>query len=57
MKTVHIHARNASALVLSVSVIVLSFLLSAPTHWAHLRGLVLASPADEAISFLASSRM
>ena len=44
MKKTHIHARNASAFVLSVSVIVLSFLLSAPTHWAHLRGLVLALP-------------
>ena len=44
MKRVHIHARNASALVLSVSLIVLSFLLSAPTHWAHLRGLVAVLP-------------
>jgi len=44
MKTSHMTAMNASAFVLSVSVIVLSFLLGAPTHWAHLRGLVLALP-------------
>jgi len=44
MKTSHMTARNASAFVLSVLVIVLSFLLGAPTHWAHLLGLVLALP-------------
>lgn len=44
MNTEHSIAMNAMTFVLSVSVIVLSFLISAPTHWAHLRGLVLALP-------------
>lgn len=44
MKTSHMTARNVSAFVLSVSVIVLSFPSAPIAHRAHLLGLVLALP-------------